>query len=82
MNRLLIIQCESANENTELLDSVRYILQRESSERASGLSHTLLLLNLPRGCPFNGHQGIPIQPYHLLGSYELQLLISGYFGRR
>lgn len=61
---LLIVQCESANENTELLDSVRFIIQRESTSAvntavaaATLRHHTLLLLNLPRGSPFTGYQG-------------------------
>lgn len=52
------MQCESANENTELLDSVRFIIQRESEgEREDRPSHIVLLLNLPRGHSFAGYQG-------------------------
>ena len=54
--KLLLVQCESANENTELLDSVRYIIQRESEALKSN-THTVLLLNLARGHTFSGYQG-------------------------
>ena len=54
--KLLIVQCEAADENTELLDSVRFILQREK-EIADDTVHTILLLNLPRGRNFTGYQG-------------------------
>ncbi|KAF6041607.1 hypothetical protein EB796_000120 [Bugula neritina] len=58
--KLLLIQCELANENTELLDSVRFIIQRESEaaqEREHTPTHTILLLNIPRGHTFTGSQG-------------------------
>ncbi|XP_067937583.1 E3 ubiquitin-protein ligase rnf213-alpha-like [Watersipora subatra] len=55
-SKLLIVQCETANENGELLDSVRYIIQRES-EIARVPTRTVLLLTLPRGCTFSGYQG-------------------------
>lgn len=55
-SKLLLVQCESADENSELLDSVRFIIQRES-EGARGTTHTVLLLNLPRGRQFTGYQG-------------------------
>ena len=54
--KLLLVQCEAADENTELLDSVRFIVQRES-EVAVDQTHTVLLLNLPRGREFTGYQG-------------------------
>ena len=54
--RIILLQCELAHENTELLDSVRYIIEHESSE-ANTLAHTVLLLNLPRGHKFTGYQG-------------------------
>jgi len=59
--KLLLIQCELANENTELLDSVRFIIQRESEaaqEREHTPTHTILLLNIPRGHTFTGSQGV------------------------
>ena len=55
--KLLLVQCESANENVELLDSVRYIIQRES-EASNMATCTVLLLNLPRGHTFSGYQGV------------------------
>ena len=59
--KLLLVQCESANDNIELLDSVRYIMQREGKDAKKNgrymLTHTVLLLNLPRGHAFNGYQG-------------------------
>ena len=54
--KLLLVQCEAADENTELLDSVRFIVQRES-EVAVNQTHTILLLNLHRGQQFTGYQG-------------------------
>ena len=54
--RMILLQCELAHENTELLDSVRYIIEHESSE-ANTQAHTVLLLNLPRGHKFTGYQG-------------------------
>ena len=54
--KLLLVQCEAADENTELLDSVRFIVQRES-EVSDDCTHTVLLLNLPRGRNFSGYQG-------------------------
>ncbi|XP_067936897.1 E3 ubiquitin-protein ligase rnf213-alpha-like [Watersipora subatra] len=54
--RVLLVQCESANENIEFLDSVRYIIQREN-EALPSPTHTLLLLNVPRGHKFLGYQG-------------------------
>ena len=54
--RIILLQCELAHENTELLDSVRYIIEHESSE-ANTQAHTVLLLNLPRGHKFTGYQG-------------------------
>ncbi|XP_067940320.1 E3 ubiquitin-protein ligase rnf213-alpha-like [Watersipora subatra] len=56
VSRLLIIQCEAAHENIELLDSVRYIIQREISSQCQKC-HTVLLLSLSRGHPFSGYQG-------------------------
>ena len=55
--KLLLVQCEAADENTELLDSVRFILQREK-EVTEDIVHTILLLNLPRGRNFTGYQGL------------------------
>ncbi|XP_067940321.1 E3 ubiquitin-protein ligase RNF213-like [Watersipora subatra] len=55
-SKLLIIQCEAAHENIELLDSVRYIIQRETSSQHQNC-HTILLLSLARGHPFSGYQG-------------------------
>ena len=58
---LLIIQCEAANNCVELLDSVRYIIQRETNKAKmrenAPANHTVLLLSLSRGLPFNGFQG-------------------------
>ena len=54
--KLLIVQCEAANANIDLLDSVRYIIQRETSD-LKGKCHTVLLLGLARGIPFSGYQG-------------------------
>lgn len=66
--KLLIVQCESAHDNTELLDVARFIIQRENDEYWSDqetespspvvLTHTVLLLSLPRGCAFTGYQGV------------------------
>ena len=55
-HKLLIIQCESANKNVELLDSVRYIIHRETAD-LENTCHTMLLLSLARGQPFSGYQG-------------------------
>ena len=55
--KLLLVQCEAADENTELLESVRFILQREK-EVTEDIVHTILLLNLPRGRNFTGYQGL------------------------
>ena len=57
----MIVQCESANDSTELLDSVRYIIQRESTAHSESeqphVNHTILLLSVARGRPFSGFQG-------------------------
>ena len=56
IGKLLIIQCESANEDADLLDSVRYIVHREASAANKPIC-TVLLLSLARGIPFAGYQG-------------------------
>lgn len=60
-SKLLIVQCESGNENAELLDAARFIIQREGESPdtdSSVITHTILLLTLRRGCAFRGYQGI------------------------
>ena len=58
---ILIVQCESANDSVELLDSVRYIIQRETRQASEEqVNHTVLLLSVTRGRPFSGYQGICI----------------------
>ena len=55
--KLLLVQCESANENVEMLDSIRYIIQRENHSERGVPTHNILLLNIPRGHTFTGYQG-------------------------
>ncbi|XP_067935230.1 E3 ubiquitin-protein ligase rnf213-alpha-like [Watersipora subatra] len=89
--KLLLVQCESAQANIELLDSVRYITQREHPAKqfykdsatiekqcdniVTSPTHTVLLLNIPRGCQFTGYQGSPWQCVHIDDPrlYELNL---------
>lgn len=59
---IMIVQCESANDSIEMLDSVRYIIQRETnscsdSENLKYVNHTILLLSVARGRQFSGFQG-------------------------
>jgi len=55
---VLIIQCEGADKNDELLDSVRYIIQEKSSAQPKVPTCTVLLLSFPRGQVFRGYQGM------------------------
>ncbi|KAF6032077.1 hypothetical protein EB796_009577 [Bugula neritina] len=72
--KLLIVQCEAADENTELLDSVRYIIQRESSG-ASVNTFTVLLLSLHRGHKFTGYQGGKWKCIHIDDPRSPQILL-------
>ncbi|KAF6034331.1 hypothetical protein EB796_007360 [Bugula neritina] len=55
--KLLIVQCEAADQNSELLDSVRYIIHEEAAETTGPSTCTVLLLSFPRGQTLTGYQG-------------------------
>lgn len=78
----MIVQCESANDSTELLDSVRYIIQRETNsysdtEDTNHINHTVLLLSVARGRQFSGFQGMN---YDLLNMQIQVFLGSSTYG--
>lgn len=67
---IMLVQCESANDSVELLDSVRHIIQRETDCFLEQINHTVLLLSVTRGRPLGGYQG-KITPYSMTFIYNV-----------